>query len=583
MTIQSYFFNAMKDTHGEYDRVYDANDVTSYLDKIVGNGVFPNPSTNLQVKPASGMNIVVKAGQGWINGYKLINTADLPLTIEAADVLLGRIDAVIFYVDMNTREMGITVKQGTKAASPVAPTMARTTSRWEMCLAQVTVAKQATSITAANIRDTRGNSDLCGIVQGLIQQIDTTELWEQQQDEYAQAVQQFENEQEAWQESSRQDFDDWFDQVKDTLASATLLQKLEQVFTTSANVTSVDVTEYIPSFKYSIDVLEVYIDGLRLDANEYTQHQNTVTFATPITHAGTEVALVVYKSIDGSDAETIVTQVQEMQAIVDQIEQGMYIATGENDNVKLSQAVKDFLNGGDDYRQLEIQIYGDMAVTAPASSGVWFDFDVQNTTRRVILDFSQCKRMIIDASNSNVAQQTFIKASETLTVRGLQMVVNNAGARGAAQLIASPGGLFEECAFWMTGASNGTGQLTGATAGTFTNCRFAITAQADVKTYGFSADGNILRLDNCEVIAYNPGGSSNESVAVQVQGAKPENVLVMNSCNCPIRARSGYKQDNVVKINSGLYCLTGNMLGMAAAKYTTGDGKTEIGTMIVSK
>jgi hypothetical protein len=39
----------------------------------------------------------------------------------------------------------------------------------------------------------------------------------------------------------------------------------------------------------------------------------------------------------------------------------------------------------------------------------------------------------------------------------------------------------------------------------------------------------------------------------------------------------------VVKINSGFYCLAGNMLGMAALKYNTGDGMTETGTMIVSK
>lgn len=566
MAISSYFFNAVVQADGSYDRIYNSQDVTSYLDKVVGNGVFPNPSTNLQVQMQSGMTVVVKAGQGWINGHKMISSSDMTFEIDASDVLLNRIDAVIFYLDYSQRKMGIEVKKGEPASSAVAPTMTRTASRWEMCLAQITVAKQVSAISASAIADTRGNSDLCGYVQGLIQQVDTTTLWNQ-----------FEAE-----------FDEWFDEVKEELTVVTLLSKLEQVFTTTANgVTTFDVLDYIPSFKYIIDVLEIYVNGLRLDSNEYSVNQTVVTLAEPIAHAGTEVSLVVYKSIDGSDAETIVEQVEEMQAIVDQLEQGMYIATGANDNVKLSQAVQAFLTGGNDYRQLEIQVYGDLGITAPASvtgnSCTWFDFNVSDTTRRIILDFSHCSRVIVDAANASQAAQTLFYPSETMTVRGLQAVFNNAGASGAAQLVASPGGLFEECAFWMNGASNGTGKLVGASSGTFANCRFAVTAQANVQTYGFSADGNILRLDNCEVLAYNPGGSSAESVAVQVQGGETENVLTMTNCSCPIRTRSGYKQDNVVKVNSGYFCLTGNMLGKAALLYSTGDGKTETGTMLVSK
>ena len=56
MAIKGYFFNAVE-SGGTYDRVYNAEDVTSYLDLIVGSGVFPNPSTNLQVRASTGMNV----------------------------------------------------------------------------------------------------------------------------------------------------------------------------------------------------------------------------------------------------------------------------------------------------------------------------------------------------------------------------------------------------------------------------------------------------------------------------------------------------------------------------------------------
>ena len=87
MAINSYFFNAVLND-GVYDRVYNADDMTSYLDLLVGNGVFPNPSTQLQVRAGTGMNVIVGAGSGWINGHKMVNTADYAYTLRtSADIV----------------------------------------------------------------------------------------------------------------------------------------------------------------------------------------------------------------------------------------------------------------------------------------------------------------------------------------------------------------------------------------------------------------------------------------------------------------------------------------------------------------
>lgn len=276
MAIQSYFFNAVLND-GTYDRTYNAEDVTSYLDLLVGNGVFPNPSTMLQVRAGSGMNVIVGAGAGWINGHKMINTADLTLTVAASDVLLNRIDAVIFYVDFNLREMGISIKQGTLAASPVAPTLQRDTSRYEMCLAQIAVNKQVSGITSAMITDTRGNSNLCGYVQGLIQQADTTTLFE------------------SWQNG----FETWFEAIQSQFEQGKVFKRLEgQVTTTQANQATFNVLTYIPDYSFAYDTLDVYINGLHLNGNEYSQSNAVITLATPIQKAGAVVTFVVYKSVD---------------------------------------------------------------------------------------------------------------------------------------------------------------------------------------------------------------------------------------------------------------------------------------------
>lgn len=276
MAIEGYFFNAIEN-EGTYDRIYNAEDVTSYLDKLVGNGVFPNPSTQLQVRAGSGMNVIVGAGSGWINGHKMINTSDLTLAVTSSDAILNRIDAVIFYVDFDQREMGIEVKTGTLAATPVAPALIRNNSRYELCLAQITVNKQITAITAAMITDTRGNSNLCGYVQGLIQQVDTSTLWEQQQAQ----------------------FNDWFDGVQDQFVNGKLFKKLEGMYTTTqSNEASFNVLDYVPTYSFAYDILEVFINGFHLNSNEFTLSNNTVTLEIPIEEPGAVIDFVVYKSVD---------------------------------------------------------------------------------------------------------------------------------------------------------------------------------------------------------------------------------------------------------------------------------------------
>ena len=261
MAIQGYFFNAVK-TDDTYDRVYNAEDVTSYLDKVVGSGVFPNPSTQLQVTAGTGMQVIVAPGQGWINGHKMINDADLPLTIEAADVLLARIDAVIFFVDLTDREMGIEVKTGTAAAAPTAPALTRNSTRYEMMLATVYVAKQATAITQSVIQDTRPNNQVCGWVTGLIEQVDTSTLFVQYQAAYAAMASQME----AWQAAQQTAFETWLATLTQQLQVGAYVTKFEKSASNPADNTLVlDMAGY--AYEAS-DVILAYINGL--SANEGT-------------------------------------------------------------------------------------------------------------------------------------------------------------------------------------------------------------------------------------------------------------------------------------------------------------------------
>lgn len=178
---KSGFFNA--NLVGEnYDREYLAQDFAQYFASFIGNGVFPNPSTGLQVVYSSGMQINVLAGEAWINGYWYQNSTQKTFTLLPASGTLNRIDSVVVRHSLSGRIISIEVKAGVPAVSPIAPAPNRDADAFELVLAQVSVRKGAISINQVDIQDTRLNKTLCGIVHGVVDQLDTSTLGKQLQE-----------------------------------------------------------------------------------------------------------------------------------------------------------------------------------------------------------------------------------------------------------------------------------------------------------------------------------------------------------------------------------------------------------------
>lgn len=166
---KSSFFNSVS-----HDRTYKAEDWAEYFASFIGNGVFPVPSTGLQVVANDGMTLTVKTGKAWINGYFYYNTGDLSVTLATADGQLNRIDRVVVRWDLTNRVMSVKVKSSSFSASPTAPALQRDADIYELALADVTVGTGVTAITQGNITDQRLNTTLCGVVAAVVDQIDTT-------------------------------------------------------------------------------------------------------------------------------------------------------------------------------------------------------------------------------------------------------------------------------------------------------------------------------------------------------------------------------------------------------------------------
>jgi len=158
------------------DRACKAEDWAWYFATFISNGVFPNPSNGLQVTANGNMEIAVKPGYGFINGYAFRNVSDYIVELDMADGALNRIDRFVLRWDLTNRMMLIDVLKGSVSAEPVAPAVTRSADVWELALADVYVGKGATQITQANITDLRYNSELCGICAGMITQVDASTL-----------------------------------------------------------------------------------------------------------------------------------------------------------------------------------------------------------------------------------------------------------------------------------------------------------------------------------------------------------------------------------------------------------------------
>lgn len=179
MAITYGFFNSLNG-----DRVYNADDMSTYFKGLISDGVYENVGGALQVLAGSGMNVNVQSGRAIINSKWLENDAVLTLPITAAHVTLNRYTAVVIHLDMSARTISIITKDGTPATNPTAPTLTNGSTVKEMQLASIYVAAGATSISQSNITDTRANTNVCGWITGLIEQVDTSTLFTQWQTAY---------------------------------------------------------------------------------------------------------------------------------------------------------------------------------------------------------------------------------------------------------------------------------------------------------------------------------------------------------------------------------------------------------------
>lgn len=141
------------------DRKYNADTMSEFYNGICSQGVFQSVDNGLAVSAGTGLTVNVATGRALIQNHWVKNDSVKTLTVSAASATYARIDAVVIRYSKSNRSISILMKDGTAAASPSAPSMTRNSDVYELCLAYVNVAANATSVT---VTDKRSDTGVCG-------------------------------------------------------------------------------------------------------------------------------------------------------------------------------------------------------------------------------------------------------------------------------------------------------------------------------------------------------------------------------------------------------------------------------------
>lgn len=275
---------------------YRGFDFNRQLKYLVKDGVFATPlntpSDYLQVIADVGMQVKVMPGAGNFFNTYFESDAEEVLTLDASDTS-DRIDLIVVEVNKTPTVLKSSLKviKGTPGAAPVAQPIVRTTYIEQYTLAQIYVRANTTAIYQTNITDKRGSAD-CPWVTSLIQQVDTSTLFLQ-----------FES-----------SFWEWFNNVKETLSTTTLMRKYTgAINTTIENQQEIEIP--INVYNSVLDILQVHIEGRILrEGIDYVKNGFTsITLTYPLPVKDTQVYIEVFKSVDGSEAESIADLLYNLQ------------------------------------------------------------------------------------------------------------------------------------------------------------------------------------------------------------------------------------------------------------------------------
>lgn len=212
-----------------WDREYLAAQFAKYFSMFIGNGVYGGTANALKVEATgNGLEIVMRPGYAMINGFWYYNDTDKYVTLTPNATATARVDGIMIQYDPVTRKIASLVAVGR--------TTVDRSGEYELRLSRVTVGVGATVLSNAVVTDDRADNAVCGFVTGLIDVVQTSDLFSQ----------------------FTAMFLEWFNDMKDQLttdAAGNLQTQLNKLKAATASV-------YNESSSYSKGDYALYLDEL---------------------------------------------------------------------------------------------------------------------------------------------------------------------------------------------------------------------------------------------------------------------------------------------------------------------------------
>lgn len=252
----SGFFNAMENADGSYDRTYIAEQFAKFFSMFIGNGVFASPQNQLKVVAKENLTVTIKKGFAFIDGYWYYNDSDLDVDITPNATANKRVDGIFVTLDKTERTITHTYEVG-RTNRIVNGSVS------ELKIAEVTVEVGVAVLSDAKIKDTRADNSVCGFVTGIIDVIETDDLFLQFETQFNEWFNSLDNE-------GKKILSDFITE------SDALLESFTNDKDEALNNFSVEINEWFESIKGKMskdDIavsLQLQVDDLRTDTDENT-------------------------------------------------------------------------------------------------------------------------------------------------------------------------------------------------------------------------------------------------------------------------------------------------------------------------
>lgn len=267
MAQDSGFFNA-EYQDGEYDRVYNAEQFAAYFAAFIGNGIFGGKLEELLplANDPNNMSVNISSGRAWINGWWYTNDETLNMPIEVADGVLSRKDIIVVRWGVAERSVWLQVVKGEPSYQPQAPEIRRDADYFDLKLCEIDIPAGTSKITQSQITDTRLDNTVCGLVTGVVDQIDTTSLYLQFRSQFGDFMEVNEEEYTewytgmqaaftTWMNDEKADFDEWYAYIQTIIDESAVLHLQSEIDALDElEYTSSDVLN--PTSSESVDLLQ---------------------------------------------------------------------------------------------------------------------------------------------------------------------------------------------------------------------------------------------------------------------------------------------------------------------------------------